>query len=451
MRRRFLCAGMERADRCNWRLAISMLFLGVLLTLALSLSSAQISADYWVFPTAAKYESQDGNYVFHTTPVSRKEWEQDRYGNCRGELYLRDGQGLKLLWARPLVNNVAPCGVFVANSGKFAVTIAEWARADTLPVVFYGQKGEVINVYGRLDHLTENAVGANLLDLSAVDPRDPTTYKKFRKQVWLADSLFLFGPNDDHFVIRLWNGEVLLFETENGQLIDERWKKDYESWKTRRRGGLFVGREGMMKYEKVKDKLKTLIIWEALRLASSRNEGDVAVGAVVLGQHRDEESVRILQEATQDATVRIIEGPRGKARVPYTQGSREGTPIDWRYRSPEADSGGDIARRNDGGEKGGEKGTFYFSGVLGTQYQLCQDGRVARIECLLAPRAVERQPRRVRGEHRELRPELDARRHGQLVGVQGEHERPGRAGDRPGPHARRGMWNLTSGWGRMAT
>ena len=51
------------------------------------------------------------------------------------------------IWSRFLINNHSPVRVFVSDSGKYVVTMDEWHSVGELPVVVYGQRGELIRVH----------------------------------------------------------------------------------------------------------------------------------------------------------------------------------------------------------------------------------------------------------------------------------------------------------------
>ena len=231
---------------------------------------ARLQADDWDPPAVMTVESANRNYVFRVIPNFGKIPPQ--LGTCRGQLYLRSNGQLKLQWERPLINNVAPVQAFVANSGQCVVTICEWGGSfEELPVVFYGHHGFLLNVYGRLGQIADRPA-LNIRELSRGTP-------------WLTNSLFLFGPADATFIIRLSSGNLVSFETTMGELIDESWKKKWGS------------DPGYMKlYDELQAKVKTLILHDALRLKNSDNPTDRKTGEFVLNQYTDAESAAILRQ-----------------------------------------------------------------------------------------------------------------------------------------------------------
>ena len=267
--------------------------------------------DFWVRPKVADYPSESGQYVFRVTPVSSKPGEAGfAYGTCRGALYHRKDGELALQWERPLINNVAPCGVYVADSGKCVVTIADWYSPGFLPVVLYGFGGELIRVHGSLDQIMVDSLPRGRLF-------DPGT---FEKEIWFSKGLFFFTPDQELFVMRLWRGDVLMFDAEDGTLMDEKWKEHYRVRQAKRQAEGVLLTDRMRKYEAVEDNLNKMIVYHALRSVSSCNPDAVQrmlalrAGEHVLRQSSDEESVRLLHEVMRDPTSRIIERDGVKVR-----------------------------------------------------------------------------------------------------------------------------------------
>jgi hypothetical protein len=280
----------------------TMFFPAILLVLS---NCSYVSADYWSIPVASDYLSRNNKFIFHDNPIffdiSNGELH---YGACSGSMYRRVGNKNELLWRRMLLNNVAPIQVVVSDSGKCVITLGEWHKPMFLPVIFYGQHGELINVYGNIKQiLPERALR---FENKKVVPNP--------RMSWLKNSIYFFGPNDDHFIIRLNTGEILLFETETGELIDKEWKDVFDFWKKRQEAGLFNGTESMKKYDAIKDKLNQLVIFEALRLASSEDRDNESIGNYVLNDFKDKETIDILFEAIKDSTSRIVKRPDGEYR-----------------------------------------------------------------------------------------------------------------------------------------
>ena len=251
---------------CQSRMLLSSFVLVLIVT--------SLHAD-WDPPSSKTYESVNGRYVFRVTPNFGK--MPPEIGTCRGQLYRRVDDKLKLQWERPLINNIAPLRAYVADSGKYVVTIGEWGNFEELPVVFYGRHGILINVHGRTDQIAPRLVIGRAISSGGY---------------WLANSLCLFGPDDASFIIRLNTGALVLFETEDGELINKRWKTKWRSFAHQ-----------MKLYDEIHAKVSTLVLHEALRLKSSDHPRAREKGQFVLDQQTDAKSVAIIRQiAEQEGT-----------------------------------------------------------------------------------------------------------------------------------------------------
>jgi hypothetical protein len=234
-------------------------------------------------PTTKDYVSANGAYVFRVIPNWGKMPPQ--LGTCRGQLYLRANSELKLQWERPLINDIAPACAFVADSGKYVVTVCEWVDEQNLdlPVVIYGHHGSLVNVWGRLDQIDSSLRGFH------------STENGF---AWLHGSLFLFGPDDATFIIRTGVGHIFVFRTERGELIDDRWKELRGSFP-----------DNIKLYDQLQANAKKLVLHEAIILKQSDNPRSRKLGELILSQHTDAESAEILGEV-----MRATEGKRNTPR-----------------------------------------------------------------------------------------------------------------------------------------
>jgi hypothetical protein len=229
-------------------------------------------ADDWGLPTAKSYESVNGTYVFRTTPEFGQ--APRRLGRCLGQLFKKVGDELRLEWERYLINNIAPHRAYVANSGKYVVTIGELGNFNDLPVVFYGRPGVVINVHGRLDQL----VPPRMIARATLEHHN-----------WIDGSLFFFGADDATFMIRVNVGYLICFETDNGELMDKRWRKKWHSFA-----------EQMRLWNQVDADMRRSIITESLRLLTSEHSAERATGSFVLTQYTDLQSVATLRRIAED-------------------------------------------------------------------------------------------------------------------------------------------------------
>lgn len=162
-----------------------------------------IVADEWKPPERREFFSRSQKYSFTIRPL-KQPWK--RPGNCYGILYARQKTKDKV-WARNLINNIAPRTVFVSNSGKYVLTMDEWGHVGELPVVIYGEGGELIKVH-------------NLDSLGLA--RDRTRMKLTVGSLWWNESsIAAFSPDEKYFCIKLHWGKLLIIDLSTGWLEDE--------------------------------------------------------------------------------------------------------------------------------------------------------------------------------------------------------------------------------------
>jgi hypothetical protein len=165
-------------------------------------------------------------------------------------LYAKEGKELKLKWDRPLVNDVSPVRAFVSNSGKYVFTIGEWGGFEQLPVVVYAVNGTLVNVYGQLRQIIPYYFGRP--NPGFVTGKGLTSSIGGRD--WFSRSLMFFSPNEDFFIVRMSNKEIMVFETEFGRLINNAWKETSSP-------------DRFKKYDDLKQNLERLIALEQKRVA----------------------------------------------------------------------------------------------------------------------------------------------------------------------------------------
>jgi hypothetical protein len=255
----------------------------------------------WGAPENSRQLTEDGKFEFRIAP--NQNWNV-QFGACRGTLYAKNDNSLKLCWERLLINNVCPIRAFVSNSGEFVVTVGEWGDYEHLPIVIYGVGGRLINVYGELQQLvplfSSQRVSGRALPHSWNGRVLPRTWSG---RDWLSHSLLFFEPKERYFIVRLSNGEVLVFETMSGRLIDDQWKEANR-----------IFPDKMREYGELKESLVRLIVMRALALASSHVPEDKKDGLFVLAQIKDRESISALADAVKDPTSRIVNTPQGSIR-----------------------------------------------------------------------------------------------------------------------------------------
>ncbi len=144
--------------------------------------------------------------MLHITPDQN---QPARQGWCLAELYKTNGADRTLVWKRYLINNMAPAKVLVADSGKNVVTLGDWDVFDTVPLVIYGEHGEIVKLLTSDTHfrgmVTFDANETGLLgDLS-------------------KRALAYFGPGDTTLSIRLDRNETLMIWLQTGEVMDRDW------------------------------------------------------------------------------------------------------------------------------------------------------------------------------------------------------------------------------------
>ena len=163
------------------------------------------------------------------------------------------------------------CTIIVSNSGKCVVTVSEWADYEVLPLVFYSNAGQLINAYGRLEQLLPD--------------NDIDFFASFSGRHWLEKAVLFYGPHDASFIVRLKSGKSIVFDTEHGQVIDDKWMKAWQAFPD-------VTRE----WGAAKANVKALTIVHALKLSASKDEGMSASGDFVLSQETGQSSAAILDD-----------------------------------------------------------------------------------------------------------------------------------------------------------
>ena len=262
--------------------------------------SVNVSASEWPYPESLRQPAANNEYEFRVAPVTRDKRGKS-FGACRGTLYERKDNKLALVWERSLINDFCPNRFCVANSGKYVVTLGEWSHYEDLPIVVYGANGSLVNVYGRLRQLLPR-FPSNFMHSGRITDEGIPSEGRFGRN-WLRHSLFFFASNDNFFVVRLSNGEILVFETHSGEVIDEQWKDANR-----------IFPEKMRNYEDLTCSLPGLVVKEALRLASSELPKEKEDGQFVLSQCRGHETVRVLKEALSQSISRIVSTPNGQIR-----------------------------------------------------------------------------------------------------------------------------------------
>jgi hypothetical protein len=280
-------------NACSRRLSLCILML-------LSLSASRAFPDIWSSPESSDTYSGNGAYMFRVTPTSGH-GDMLRRGTCRGVLYAKHLKELSLRWERSLVNDICPIKAVVADSGRYVVTIGEWYGYDRLPIVVYGPKGDLINVYGELRQIIDTRRFLTDRDGATDGTGIPHSEGGWH---WLSHSLMFFSLNDEYFIVRLRNKGILVFETDTGRLIDDKWRERNAD----------VSPEKIKKYDDLTANLGRLIVLKSLALAASELAEERDEGKFVLKQCRDRDSISVVELALKDPTSRTVKTPRGSIR-----------------------------------------------------------------------------------------------------------------------------------------
>jgi len=152
---------------------------------------SNLHADTWASPEKKDYASSSGQYVFTVEPSA-----EFQPGRCKGTLSSITANKRVICWSRPLINNVSPVSAFVADSGRYVVTLDEWHNVGDFPVVIYGPLGSLIYVHNRESlHLEKDILYIK------------QTVSSFW---WSENSLAFFSPDSEVLFIRLhWGGQSI--------------------------------------------------------------------------------------------------------------------------------------------------------------------------------------------------------------------------------------------------
>jgi hypothetical protein len=243
-----------------------------LLLLLMAISAGQARADEWMLPTSREFLSNNGKYVFAVTP--HKDWPT-KPGQCLGVLSKVNGKNRTEVWSRHLINDISPVKVFVADSGKYVVTMDEWHHVGKLPVVIYDFRGGLVCV-----HSTDTL---GLKDDILHIKQTVSSYW------WNEDSISFFGPEDKTFVIRLHWGKTLFLWLQDGALMDDEWYKVHRGW-------LIPEKE----WQAIHDFAGKQIGKDALAWLDSKDASKRKTGALICGQEKIKSAIPRLKELLKD-------------------------------------------------------------------------------------------------------------------------------------------------------
>ena len=187
-------------------LAIVVVFVAVFL-------GTSVRADSWAPISKFEFRSENNRYLLKIAP--HDDWP-NKPGHCRATLFRLKGDKRTEVWSRFLINNHAPVGIFVSNSGEYVLTMDEWHSVGELPVVIYGKRGDLIRV-----HSTDSLGLKN--DIKHITQSVSSYW-------WNEGATSFFGPNDETFFVRLHWGKLLMLNLRDGDLMDDEWYNISKGW-----------------------------------------------------------------------------------------------------------------------------------------------------------------------------------------------------------------------------
>ena len=242
------------------------LLLAVLLVLLLCAGIAGF--EDWAPLDERQFHSPKKKHVLTVEP-ERDWWEKP--GHCKATLYELDKDGKFTVWSRHLINNHGPVDVFVADSGKYVVTLDEWGSVGELPVVIYGQRGELIRA-----HSTDS--------LRLKEDRDHIELT-IPSYGWSKDSISFFGPDEKFFLIRLHWGKFIILNLDTGDLIEKPSGEDDD-----RKAAKVNQWHALSKF--ARKKAEQL----AVQMLDSESAGERETGAKIVGQYKTRSAIPKLKE-----------------------------------------------------------------------------------------------------------------------------------------------------------
>ena len=162
-----------------------MIWLGI----AGCLISVLVRADSWLPPTTEVYVSTQSGWRFTVVPrplSSPLEYFKDKVANrdnaggvsgsaqtsALGTMEHQVQRHWRVVWKKPLLNEVAPVGVLVSEHGQ-AITLDDWHGMGygKNAVVFYDANGKVVRALSLADFLPEEYIDALPHSVSSIQWR----------------------------------------------------------------------------------------------------------------------------------------------------------------------------------------------------------------------------------------------------------------------------------------
>lgn len=185
-------------------------------TVFLLLGAGQAMADSWPMPRQEQYGSHDGSARVIVTPRAlrsqldyfrEKVDEQESAGQIDGgsdramaRLERRSASGdWELVWERPLVNDVAPVRVLVANGGAAVATSDDWHAVGHGPnvVVIYGPDGQLVRALALSAILSEEEIQSLPRSVSSMHWGRLGTFSEDSRKLFLEVNLSGNARSDD--------------------------------------------------------------------------------------------------------------------------------------------------------------------------------------------------------------------------------------------------------------
>lgn len=252
--------------------------------LCIGLSVSTALSDRWRVAEQTTYSSESETYALQVTPAA-KPWETP--GHCRGTLLRTHGQEGEEAWSRSLVNNCAPVKAFVADCGRYVVTMDEWGSVGELAVVVYDCKGKLIKVL-------------SLVSLG-VSENDPQIERSVSSYWWSKNSICFFGPEEEHFFIRLHWGQTVAIRLSDGIPINDEGRMVWQGVSLKAHDWDRLADYGTRKTAEC-----------ALELMQSSSPSERELGAMVTGQMKLRAGIPRLRELLSDSShhhLKPSEGP----------------------------------------------------------------------------------------------------------------------------------------------
>jgi hypothetical protein len=171
-------------------------------------------ADSWARPTTQTFRSENGLYEAIIVPAERN-GSNGKKTQSKCTYRQRTGETWKIVWEGPLLNATAPVTCLIPDSGRYLITLDEWHRVGTNPVIIYDANGKLIKQF----ELPELGLAGH-----------PQVKGTISSHWWNEYAFYIFGPRaatsatswqrslEDTLFIRLHWGDVLAIDLASGRV-----------------------------------------------------------------------------------------------------------------------------------------------------------------------------------------------------------------------------------------